>query len=193
MLAGLRKGPARYNPRRFADRGIQRRNTVLELMRRQGAINDADASLAKAYPLQLAERTESGDVAPYYVEWVRQELEQHFGQRLYDEGLKVYTTLDVDMQSAAERALENQLQAIESGTHGPYKHLTYEAFLARSAEGGERGAANAPYLQGAFVAIDPRTGAVWGRVGGRDMSRSTCQIATRGAGAERGQAGVVGR
>lgn len=172
VLAGLLKGPERYNPRRFADRAIQRRNTVLELMRRSGAISDADASLAKAYPLQLAERSESGDVAPYFVEWVRQELEEHFGKRLYDEGLKVYTSLDVDMQSAAERALENQLQAIEAGRHGAYKHLTYEAYLARSAEGGERGAANSPYLQGAFVAIDPRTGAVRAMVGGRDFGDS---------------------
>ncbi|WP_337169321.1 PBP1A family penicillin-binding protein [Gemmatimonas aurantiaca] len=172
VLAGLLKGPERYNPRRFADRAIQRRNTVLELMRRSGAISDADASLAKAYPLQLAERSESGDVAPYFVEWVRQELEEHFGKRLYDEGLKVYTSLDVDMQSAAERALENQLQAIEAGRHGAYKHLTYEGYLARSAEGGERGAANSPYLQGAFVAIDPRTGAVRAMVGGRDFGDS---------------------
>ncbi|MFY7921722.1 MAG: transglycosylase domain-containing protein, partial [Gemmatimonas sp.] len=118
VLAGLLKGPERYNPRRFADRAILRRNTVLELMRRGGAITNEDASLAKSYPLQLAERTESGDVAPYFVEWVRQELEQHFGKRVYDEGLKVYTTLDVDMQTAAERALENQLQAIEGGRHG---------------------------------------------------------------------------
>ena len=172
VLAGLLKGPERYNPRRFADRAIQRRNTVLELMRRGGAINDADASLAKAYPLQLAERSESGDIAPYFVEWVRQELEAHFGKRLYDEGLKVYTSLDVDMQTASERALENQLQAIEAGRHGAYKHLTYEAYLARSADGGERGAANAPYLQGAFVAIDPRSGAVRAMVGGRDFGDS---------------------
>jgi penicillin-binding protein 1A len=172
VIAGLLKGPERYNPRRFADRAILRRNTVLELMRREEAINDADASLAKAYPLQLAERTESGDVAPYFVEWVRQELEQHFGTRLYDEGLKVYTSLDVDMQTAAERAMENQLQAIEAGRNGKYTHLTYEAYLARSADGGERGAANAPYLQGAFVAIDPRTGAVRAMIGGRDFGDS---------------------
>lgn len=171
-LAGLLKGPERYNPRRFADRAIQRRNTVLELMRRSGAVNDADASLAKAYPLQLAERTESGDIAPYFVEWVRQELEEHFGKRLYDEGFKVYTSLDVDMQLAAERALENQLEAIEAGRHGKYTHLTYEAYLARSADGGETGAANSPYLQGAFVAVDPRSGSVRALVGGRDFGDS---------------------
>src|SRR5512146_713633 len=50
MLAALPKAPERYNPRRFPDRAIQRRNTIIELMRRQGAVNDADAQLAKAYP-----------------------------------------------------------------------------------------------------------------------------------------------
>lgn len=172
VLAGLLKGPERYNPRRFADRAIQRRNTVLELMRRNGSISDADASLAKASPLQLADRTESGDIAPYFVEWVRQELDEHFGKSLYAEGLKVYTSLDVDMQTAAERALENQLQAIEAGKFGTYKHLTYEAYLARSAEGGQTGAANSPYLQGAFVVIEPRTGAVRAMIGGRDFGDS---------------------
>lgn len=172
MLAGLPKAPERYNPRRFADRAILRRNTILEIMRDAHAISDADASLAKAYPLQLAQRTESGDVAPYFVEWVRQQLDEHFGPSLYDEGLKVYTSLDIDMQGAAERALENQLKAIEAGQHGPYNHLTYEAYTARSAEGGRTGASNSPYLQGAFTAIDPRSGAVRAMVGGRDFDDS---------------------
>lgn len=172
MLSGLLKGPSRYNPRRFADRAIQRRNTVIELMRRENVINDNEASLAKAFPLQLARRSESGELAPYYVEWVRQQLDAHFGQELYEQGYKVYTTLDVDMQAASERALEQQLRAIEAGRMGPYKHLTYEAYLAKAAESGETAGANSPYLQGAFVAIDPRTGAVRAMVGGRDFDDS---------------------
>lgn len=173
MLAGLLKAPERYNPRRFPDRAIQRRNTVIELMRRAGAVSDADASLEKAYPLQMAQRTESGDLAPYFVEWVRQTLEQHFGRLLYERGLKVYTTLDADMQAAAERSLETQLQAIESGKHGPYSHLTYEAFTAKNAESQDsRNQANSPYLQGAFVAIEPRSGAVRALIGGRDFEDS---------------------
>src|SRR6476660_2020396 len=134
MLAGLPKAPERYNPRRSPERAIQRRNTVIEIMRDQGAISDADASLAKAYPLQLARKSEAGDVAPYFVEWVRLQLEQQFGQRLYEQGLKVYTTLDVDLQSAAERALENQLRAIEAGKFGAYKYKSYESYMATASE-----------------------------------------------------------
>ncbi|MEO8335436.1 MAG: PBP1A family penicillin-binding protein [bacterium] len=173
MLAGLPKAPERYNPRRWPERAIQRRNTVIEVMRSQGAISDADASLAKAYPLQLARRSEAGDVAPYFVEWVRQQLENQFGQKLYEQGLKVYTTLDVDLQSAAERGLENQLRAIESGKYGAYNHTSFESYLARASErAGEAAAANSPYLQGSFVAMDPRTGAVRALVGGRDFDDS---------------------
>jgi penicillin-binding protein 1A len=173
-LAALPKAPGRYNPRRFPERAIQRRNTIIELMRRNGAISDADASLAKAYPLQLARRAESGEVAPYFVEWVRQQLDDKFGARLYEQGLRVYTTLDLDMQSAAERAMENQLRAIEGGKYGRFPHVTYEQYVARTANKEEDAvsAPNSPYLQGAFVAVDPRTGAVRALVGGRDFDDS---------------------
>lgn len=173
MLAALPKAPERYNPRRYADRAIQRRNTVLELMRRAEVVTDSDASLAKAFPLQLAQKTESGETAPYFVEWVRQQLDQQFGSRLYEKGLKVYTTLDLDMQAAAERALEEQLGAIESGKFGPYSHLTFEQYQARNAEGASLGGTgDSPYLQGSFVAVDPREGAVRALVGGRDFADS---------------------
>ena len=179
LLSGLLKGPGRYNPRRFADRAIQRRNTVIELMRRENVINDNDASLAKAFPLQLARKSESGEVAPYFVEWVRQQLDAHFGAELYDQGYKVYTTLDVDMQTASERALEQQLRAIEAGRSGPYKHTTYEAYQAKAAESNESAGDNAPYLQGAFVALDPRSGAVRAMIGGRDFDDSKFNRATQ--------------
>ncbi len=173
MLAALPKAPERYNPRRFVDRAIQRRNTVIELMRREQVITDVDANLAKAFPLELAARVEAGETAPYFVEWIRQQLDQHFGQQLYERGLRVYTTLDLDMQAAAERAMDEQLRAIESGRFGPYRHLTYEQYQSRLAEGEPvGGGANSPYLQGAFVALEPRTGSVRALVGGRDYSDS---------------------
>ena len=179
MLAGLPKGPERYNPRKFPDRAVQRRNTVIEIMRRESMVSDADASLAGAYPLLLATRTESGDIAPYFVEWIRQLLDQQFGQQLYEQGLKVYTTLDLDLQSAAERSVERQLRAIEDGKYGSYKHETYEAYLAQASGGEERASANSPYLQGAFIAMDPRSGAVRALVGGRDFDDSKFNRATQ--------------
>jgi penicillin-binding protein 1A len=181
MLAALPKAPSRYNPRRFPDRAIQRRNTILELMRRQGALSDADASVAKAYPLRLNRSARgTGEVAPYFVEWVRAELERRFGKQVYENGLRVLTTLDLDMQGAAERAMERQLRAIESGSLGQFDHLSYEGYLARAASGTGAGSGNnSPYLQGSFVAIDPRNGAVRALVGGRDFDDSKFDRATR--------------
>ena len=178
-LAAIPKAPTRYNPRRNPERAIMRRNTIIELMRREGEISDDDASLAKAYPLQLAQRTESGDIAPYFVEWVRQQLEKKFGERLYDEGLRVFTTLDLDLQSAADRAVETQLRTIESGKYGRYAHPTMEQYLARG--GGTQPSENpeSPYLQAAFVAIDPRNGAVRALIGGRDYDDSKFNRATQ--------------
>jgi penicillin-binding protein 1A len=177
-LAALPKAPERYNPRRFPDRTVQRRNTIVELMRRANVVNEQDASLARAFPLKLARRADAGDLAPYFVEWVRQQLDQHFGKQLYEQGLKVYTTVDLDMQSAAERALERQLTAIEGGAYGAFPHPTYEQVNARMAPGDED-AASSPYLQGAFVAVDPRDGAVRAMVGGRDFDESKFNRATQ--------------
>ena len=178
-IAALPKAPGRYDPRRFPERAIQRRNTILELMRREGAISDADASLAKAYPLRLAHGgSTTGDVAPYYVEWVRQQLEAKFGDRIYQEGMRVYTTLDLELQGAAERALERQLKAIEGGSAGPFPHRTYEQVLQSAAEDAAAGVVT-QYLQGAFIVMDPRTGSVRALVGGRDYDDSKFNRATQ--------------
>jgi penicillin-binding protein 1A len=180
VLAALPKGPERYNPRRYPDRAVQRRNTVLELMRRVGAIADADASLARAYPLRLARRRGgTGETAPYFVEYVRRLLDEKFGKLLYETGLKVYTTLDLDLQGSAERALDRQLRVVESGQYGPFPHRTYESYIARASSPGAEESAVSPYLQGAFVALDPRTGAVRALVGGRDFDDSQFDRATQ--------------
>ena len=148
-------------------------------MRREGAVGDAEASLARSYPLQLARREESGDIAPYFVDWVRRQLEHRFGDRVYQQGLRVYTTLDIDMQSAADRALENQASAVESGKYGPFKHQTLERYITRGSNRDEGTEAESPYLQGAFIAVDPRDGAVRALVGGRDFEDSKFNRATQ--------------
>jgi penicillin-binding protein 1A len=176
-LAAIPKAPSRYSPRRSPERAVQRRNTIIELMRRAGRVDDVAASLGKAYPLALARRVESGEIAGYFSEWVRQTLYERFGDRLYQQGLRVYTTLDLDMQAAAERAMESQLRAIEGGRYGAFRHLTYEQYIARGAA--DRGSNNeSPYLQGSFVAIDPRDGSVRALVGGRDFDDSQFNRAT---------------
>ncbi len=172
LLAALPKAPSRYNPRKFPARAVARRNMVLDLMREQGYLSYAQAEEAKAYPLTLSARQDYGDVAPYFVEWVRQQMDDKFGRDLYEKGLRIYTTLDLDMQQSAERTLEAQLEAIEGGTYGPFPHRTFAQYAERNAgnqEGGER--TFTPYLQGAMVAMDT-TGAIRAMVGGRDFDDS---------------------
>jgi len=178
MLAALPKAPERYNPRRYADRAIQRRNTIIGLMRNEGVVTDSAARLAQAYPLDLARRSDAGELAPYFVEWVRQQLEEQFGEKLYTDGYKIFTTLDIDLQQAAERSLERQLRAIEAGKYGQFKHTTFEQYIARSAAA-DTESETSPYLQGAFVAMDPRNGAVRAMIGGRDYDDSKFNRATQ--------------
>ena len=178
LLAALAQLPERINPRRHPARAVRRRNLVIELMRQQGFLTAEDAEEAKAYPLNLSARQDYGDVAPYFMEWIRQTLQARFGRDLYERGLRVYTTLDLDIQQAAERALEAQLQAIENGTYGRYPRRTFAQYLA-TANGGAEGRTSTPYLQGAMVAMDVETGAVRALVGGRDFDDSKFNRATQ--------------
>jgi len=131
VLAALAKAPGRYNPRKTPRLAVQRRNLIISLMERWGRISPESAEAWKAYPLLLSSRSDYSSVAQYFVEYVRQLLQARVGTDLYRAGLRIYTTLDLDIQQAAERALEVQLTAIEEGSLGAYRHLTYRQYLDR--------------------------------------------------------------
>ena len=173
-LAAIPKAPTAYNPRLHPERAVRRRNVVLNLMRDQGFITPEEAELWKAYPLVLTtNRTNYGDVAPYFVEMIRQDLNQRFGRDLYSKGLQIYTTLDLDMQEAAERALSAQLDAIDAGVYGKLTgHSTYREYIESNRAAEEDHGPFTPYLQGAMLAIDARTGAILAMIGGRDFADS---------------------
>jgi penicillin-binding protein 1A len=175
-LAAIPKAPSFYNPRLHPDRAVRRRNVVLALMQDQGFLSPEAAEQWKAYPLVLTtSRTNYGDVAPYFVEWLRtQFLEPRYGRDLYERGLRVYTTLDLDMQEAAERTLGAQLDAIEAGvyTNGRWEgRTTYRDYLESSKAGEEQDHSGfTPYLQGALLALDAHSGGVLALIGGRDFA-----------------------
>ena len=182
-LAALPKLPAFYNPRTHPDRAIRRRNTVLGLMKDQGYLTPEAAEQWQAYPLVLTtNRTNYGDVAPYFVEWLRQQLDARFGRDLYEGGLRINTTLDLDMQEAAERALRAQLDAIEAGdyTNGkPPGKMSYHEYIESAKASGEDHGDYTKYLQGAFVALEATTGAIRVMIGGRDFDDSKFNRATQ--------------
>ena len=172
LLAALPRRPELYNPRRHPARAVQRRNLIIDIMHDQGYVTAEQAEEAKAAPLGLSARQDYGDVAPYFVEWVRQTLDARFGRDLYEKGLRIYTTLDIDIEQAAERALEGQLENIENGAFGPYRHPTYAQYLERrSSDANDRPGAS-PYLQGAFIVMDVQSGEIRAMVGGRDFDDS---------------------
>jgi len=155
---------------------------VLGLMRDQGFLTPEECELWRSYPLVLTtNRTNYGDVAPYFVEWLRVQLDAKFGRDLYEGGLRVYTTLDLDMQEAAERALESQLDAIEAGVYSNGKfpgRTTYREYIEASKASGEDHPYT-PYLQGALVTLEATNGYIRAMIGGRDFDDSKYNRATQ--------------
>ena len=114
LLAGLPKGPSAYSPINNPDRAIRRRNLVLNNMLEDGKITAEQAQQAKAAPLILHIQSDPNWRAPYFVEEVRRYLEKKYGSdEVHERGLKVYTTLDLDLQKTATRALLDGLAAYE--------------------------------------------------------------------------------
>jgi penicillin-binding protein 1A len=114
LLAALPKGPVAYSPLTNPDRAFRRRNMVINSMLEDGVITNAQANVAKAAPLGLHIEPPSSSIAPWFVEDVRRELERQFGsEQVHEEGLRVYTTLDLDLQQAANKAVLDGVAALE--------------------------------------------------------------------------------
>jgi penicillin-binding protein 1A len=106
LLAALPKGPEYYSPVRFPDRALKRRNLVLSEMLSDRKITQQQADAAMAAPLGLHLEAPPNSVAPYFVEEVRRQLEKEYGvEEVHGAGLRVYTTLDLDLQLVANKAV----------------------------------------------------------------------------------------
>jgi penicillin-binding protein 1A len=114
LLAGLPKGPQVYSPINHPDRAIKRRNLVINAMLEDGKITAAQAEDARSSPLVLHLQHDPNSLAPYFVEEIRRYLENKYGaDQVHEGGLKVYTSLDVDLQRAANQAVLDGLAAYE--------------------------------------------------------------------------------
>ncbi len=148
LLAGIIRGPNLYSPYRHPEAARGRRDLVLQLMLDRGQISeDVFREAARSEPglRRQPERTRSGR---YFVDFVARQLVAEHGRGVLDNGLAVFTTLDMRLQRAAEDAVQKGLERLESY----YPRLTH----------GE-----SP-LQAALVALEPRTGQILAMVGGRD-------------------------
>jgi penicillin-binding protein 1B len=155
LIAGLIQSPGRYHPYRHPEAARRRRDLVLRLMLSEGFIDEKAHRDAAATPLVVrAEPSHQPRQAPYFIDYVAQELDRLVSRRPGKRrGLRIVTTLDPLLQERAERILARRLQGYEV----TWKHL-------REMPGGA--------LQGAVVALDPADGSIRAMVGGREYSRS---------------------
>ncbi|HKW90346.1 MAG TPA: PBP1A family penicillin-binding protein [Methylomirabilota bacterium] len=155
LIAGMIRAPNSYSPATNPDRARERRDVVLARMRDLGKISEADYRRARKEPVRARTTPANGLTAPYFVDYVRAELERVSDMDLADQhGVRVYTTLDPVLQRLAEAAVSKGLDRLET---------TRPRLRRHSAE--ER-------LQAAMVVLDPATGQVRALVGGRDYRSS---------------------
>jgi penicillin-binding protein 1B len=162
LLAGMIQHPSFLNPYRHPDRAIQRRNMVLDAMVETGKITKQEAIRARAEGLTLAPMNIDAGEAPYFVDLVRDRLVQRLGDTDFNhEGLRIYTSLDPDLQRVAAEAVAQGMKGVD---------LQVERLHAKRVKQGDT--APITYPQVALVALNPHTGQVLALVGGRNYGAS---------------------
>ena len=167
MIAGIIRAPTYFSPQRNLKGAARQRNQVLERMAKLGSISDAQADSAKAAPLVVAKKKTVSTQENYAMDAVRRELDLLLtDEQRGDGGMKIYTTIDPSLQHAAQAALDSELAKVEQ--RPGYKHPKRSDFSAEA----KAQELSTPYLQGALVAIDNRSGGIRALVGGRDFQES---------------------
>src|SRR5258705_529995 len=153
FLAGIIRSPNRYNPYHDIETATARRNQVLDNMAETGAISGEEANQAKQTPLQVAStkgRIDASD-APYFSDYVQSQLGDMIAGPGAAEHLRIYTTVDLDLQRAAHAAVTKQLAALDKVESRRFEPGT---------------------LQAALIAMNAKTGEIVAMVGGRDYGKS---------------------
>jgi penicillin-binding protein 1A len=159
LLAGLIRSPSRISPFNNPDAAVKNRDVVLKRMHELDLIDSAQLAGALREPLRLAQKPNPAPEENWAMETIRRELELVVPEdRLADGGLKVYTTIDPELQDVAEKSLARRLAQIER--RPGYPHPAKDV------------AKGADYLQGALLMLDNRTGGIRAVAGGRDYSDS---------------------
>jgi penicillin-binding protein 1A len=161
LVAGMPKSPSRYSPLVNPDLALTRRNTVLQQMRDTDIISDADYQQAVKEALHTNGRKFNLSKAPYFVEYIKETLEDEIGStRLYKGGLSVFTTLNYRLQLAAENAVNDGLSALSQ------RMRMRKGQIAESDP------------QAALISLDLASGGILAMVGGKDFSASRFNRAT---------------
>lgn len=185
MLVGILPAPARFSPITHPERAHYKRNVVLRVMRDEKFINKEMFLEARAIERENVLVDQVKGVAPYFTEYVRRTMEKEddqLGVNIYRDGLKIYTTLDTRLQTVAEKSLndaiknnQNKLNARLFNNEEEFSQLAYlgifpEDTVKMMMQGDSalyKDLRNKLLVQGAFVALDPSSGAILAMVGGR--------------------------
>ena len=185
LLVGLLPAPASYSPINHPEKSIRRRNTVLRLMKDQGYIRKGQYEENRAKTLETVLEVPKRGSAPYFTEYVRRLLEKEdtkLGINIYRDGLKIYTTLNSELQSIAEEAVmktvandQNRLNKRLFKNREEFENLAYLTIYPEDSIkmmlGGEgklyKDLRDKLLVQCAFVALDPNTGGILAMIGGR--------------------------
>jgi len=162
-LAALFQNPSYRNPYRHPERAMERRNLVLDSMVETNAITSEQAARAKAEPLKLAQTDVDAGEAPYFVDLVHDQLAQRLGdQEVAHSSLRIYTSLDPELQQAASRAVEVGMKNVDDMIRRLHRKTD----------------TNITYPQVALIALNPHTGQILALVGGRNYGVSQLNHAT---------------
>jgi penicillin-binding protein 1B len=157
LLAGMIQRPNYFAPYRHPERAMERRNLVLDSMVETGALTPSEAGRAKAEPIRLAPANADGSEAPYFVDLVHDEIVQRLGDSdAAHSALRIYTSLDPELQRAAAEAIEAGMPKIDEMVRKLHK----------------KNDGNITYPQVALIALNPHTGQVLALVGGRNYGLS---------------------
>jgi penicillin-binding protein 1A len=172
LLAGLPKGPAAYSPILNPDKALRRRNLVLEEMESDGLVTHAEAEKSRQAPLGLHVVQPEMSVAPWFQEEVRRELEKRFGsEEVHEAGLRVDTTLDLDLQQTANHAVANGLAAYERrhGWRGRIQNVLHDGISIEDYKHPDWALANHPgdYVHAIVTRVLPLE--VDARIGSEDV------------------------
>ncbi|MDR2436849.1 MAG: penicillin-binding protein 1A [Endomicrobium sp.] len=164
MLAAIPKSPNYYNPFKNAKAALARRNIVLSRMRQLGYITQEQEKEALETPLPIKESSLKEEKGHYFVEVLRLMLESKYGTNvLFKEGLSIYTTLDMQAQTAAEKVTEEGLAEFDKQKLGFFERTKQTPIK----------------VQGALIAVDPKNGAIRAMIGGRSFKESQFNRATQ--------------
>ena len=169
LLAGLVRAPRGNDPFTHPENARKRRSVVLQRMVEEGVITAKEKEAAAATPIPLSKPIGQETQAPYFVEHVRKRLEQKYGtSTLWRGGLKIYTTLDLIMQKEAEAGMEKALAEFDVKALAEWQKKQKENPTGIGPDGVELSTIPPAHIQGAFVLMDVKSGAIRAMIGGRD-------------------------